>query len=177
MILRVKGGFKGNWFETMNFVYRLPSRQFIVKKRTKKASDDANQRLSVLMISNAPSKSPRNSNDAESVISEVTDHSQSSRSSRKSIRASITDAILSSFATEANDLNLTPNMFVFKMHENIDWPDQVVLKHYSIEKPDVLIGWQVCVSYCCRYCLSLNFLSFLFNLVDLSWHFSNKSIR
>lgn len=144
VILRVKGGFKGQWIDNMNFLYRLPSRQYIVKRRARKGSDDANQRFNAMMISNTPSRATRASNDTESVMSEVTDDSRgSSKSSRRSIRASITDALLSTFTTEPNDLNITPDMFLFRPHDNIDWQDQVVLKHYSIEKPDALMGWQV----------------------------------
>jgi len=144
VILRVKGGFKGQWIDNMNFLYRLPSRQYIVKRRARKGSDDANQRFNAMMISNTPSRSMRASNDTESVMSEVTDDSRgSSKSSRRSIRASITDALLSTFTTEPNDLNITPDMFLFRPHDNIDWQDQVVLKHYSIEKPDALMGWQI----------------------------------
>jgi hypothetical protein len=143
----------------MSFIFKLPPKQYIQKRtrsRGKSSNDDFQNRLNHILSpgssgsssssigggahgSSFPTsygKSPRNS-ETESVASDL------SRSSRKSVRSSITQFIFSNQEETNNDFQLTPDMFVYRPQDSLDWQDIVILKHYSIEKSDVLMGWQI----------------------------------
>jgi hypothetical protein len=172
VIPRVRGGYKGNWVDSMNFIFKLPSKQYIQKRSRGrgKSNDEFQNRLNAMLSgSHSPvpgsnghtsgsssgsaggggggaghgfsfpttyGKSPRNS-ETESVASDL------SRSSRLSVRASITHFFSGQQEEAVNDFQLTPDMFIYRPQDSLDWQDIVILKHYSIEKPDVLMGWQI----------------------------------
>jgi hypothetical protein len=114
--------------------------------------------------------------ETESVMSDATDAtdiSTISKIGRKSVTTGFSEMFFknpSSLQTPA-EIPITSDLLEYRPDESLDWHDIVVLKHYSIEKPDVLIGWQITkfytngiggeLSYChmisilCLNCVSL----------------------
>jgi hypothetical protein len=173
VIPRVRGGFKGDWIDTLTVLYKLPSRQYIVKKQrqqhhqrrmsapdattnnhNKNHNGETNDHHQVrfadlLFHSNNPptggSGRARLSSFEEnegSVTSEVT---VTSTTSRNSGRKSITETLFAPFlhAEHQKDFELNAEMFVYRPQESLDWQDIVVLKHYSMENPQSLVGFQI----------------------------------
>lgn len=46
---------------------------------------------------------------------------------------------------KGNRALVTDDMLRYSPKLNIDWQDIIVLKNYALEKPEILIGWQVSV--------------------------------
>jgi hypothetical protein len=166
VIPRVRGGFKGDWIDTLTVLYKLPSRQYIVKKQrqhqrrmsapdaaatnNKNHNGESNDHHQVrfadlLFHSNNPGSGRARLSSFEenegSVTSEVTVTSTTSRNSRKSI----TETLFAPFihAERQTDFELNSEMFVYRPQESLDWQDIVVLKHYSMENPQSLVGYQI----------------------------------
>jgi hypothetical protein len=148
VIPRVKGGFKGTWVDHVSFQYKMPPHQYIVARRSsfmrRSPQDDALQsRLSEVIFGSGGGGHLRSSfSETESVASELTVGSSASTASR---RKSVAEVFFAPFVSskQQSEHTLTPEMFLFKPAESLDWQDVVALKHYSIENPQALLGFQI----------------------------------
>jgi hypothetical protein len=132
---RVKGGFKGERVP-MNIIYSFVVRKLISNTpgEHRPVLSPNSQLVSSGILDNSAYSSAGGDND-------VMDERSSIASAGGSKRRSSVFGIFS----KGNKSAITEEMVEDHPELCIDWQDVIVLKKYSCEKPDALVGWQVAV--------------------------------
>jgi hypothetical protein len=145
---RIHGGCKGEWAETITFYYRLPSRQYQLPNR-RRPSGGKDWNVGELFFFGSRANSSRTISKA-SLVSESSDSGNAPSVKSSTSVASKTSNVsnffgsFSSHALQAREeLALTDDMFVYKPKESLDWQDVVILKHYSTDHPQAILGYQI----------------------------------
>jgi hypothetical protein len=145
---RIHGGCKGEWAETITFYYRLPSRQYQVPNRRRPSGGGGKDwNVGELFFFGSRANSQRTISKT-SLLSESSDSgnapSVKSSTSVASKTSNISTFFFGSHALQAREeLALTDDMFAYKPKESLDWQDVVILKHYSTDHPQAILGYQI----------------------------------